>query len=87
MPQVMRHMAEGLVAFLLKRHDHAKPILRAASRELLSSCVLRSLMTFFTPYTANKVPPPGQPTCRPGALYLKEQRAVCIAPGALCCKE
>ena len=53
--QVMRHMAEGVVAFLLKRHDHAKPILRAASRELLSSCVLRSLMTFFTPYTANKV--------------------------------
>ncbi len=50
----MRHVAEGLVAFLLERHDHGKPILRAASRELLSSCVLRSIMTFFTPFTANK---------------------------------
>ena len=56
--QVMRHVAEGLVAFLLERHDHGKPILRAASRELLSSCVLRSIMTFFTPFTANKARAP-----------------------------
>ncbi len=43
------------MAFMLERHDHAKPILRSVARELLSSCVLRSLMSFFTPYTANKV--------------------------------
>ena len=45
------------MAFLLERHDHSKPLLRAACRELLSSCVLRSIMTFFTPYTANKARP------------------------------
>ena len=55
--QVMRHISEGLVAFMLERHDHAKPILRSVARELLSSCVLRSLMSFFNPYTANKVCP------------------------------
>ena len=53
--QVMRHISEGLVAFMLERHDHAKPILRSVARELLSSCVLRCLMFFFNPYTANKV--------------------------------
>ncbi len=53
--QVMKQVSEGLVAFMLERHDHAKPILRSVARELLSSCVLRSLMSFFTPYTANKV--------------------------------
>ena len=45
------------MAFMLERHDHAKPILRSVARELLSSCVLRSLMSFFNPYTANKVCP------------------------------
>ncbi len=43
-----------MVAFMLDRHDHAKPIMRSIARELLSSCVLRSLMTFFSPYTVNK---------------------------------
>jgi hypothetical protein len=52
--QVIRHIAEGMVAFMLERHDHAKPIMRSVARELLSSCVLRSIMTFFTPYTVNK---------------------------------
>ena len=52
--QVVRHIAEGMVAFLLERHDHAKPIMRSVARELLSSCVLRSIMTFFCPYTVNK---------------------------------
>ena len=42
------------MAFLLERHDHAKPIMRSVARELLSSCVLRSIMTFFCPYTVNK---------------------------------
>ena len=42
------------MAFMLERHDHAKPIMRSVARELLSSCVLRSIMTFFTPYTVNK---------------------------------
>ena len=53
-PQVIRHIAEGMVAFMLDRHDHAKPIMRSIARELLSSCVLRSIMTFFSPYTVNK---------------------------------
>ncbi|CAL8462775.1 g2308 [Coccomyxa elongata] len=53
--KVMKQVSEGLVAFMLERHDHAKPILRSVARELLSSCVLRSLMSFFTPYTANKL--------------------------------
>ena len=52
--QVIRHTAEGMVAFMLDRHDHAKPIMRSIARELLSSCVLRSIMTFFSPYTVNK---------------------------------
>ena len=52
--QVIRHIAEGLVAFMLDRHDHAKPIMRSIARELLSSCVLRSIMTFFSPYTVIK---------------------------------
>ena len=43
-----------MVAFMLDRHDHAKPIMRSIARELLSSCVLRSIMTFFSPYTVNK---------------------------------
>lgn len=47
---------------MLERHDHAKPIMRSVARELLSSCVLRSIMTFFSPYTVNKArslcPPP-----------------------------
>ena len=51
---MVRHIAEGMVAFLLERHDHAKPIMRSVARELLSSCVLRSIMTFFCPYTVNK---------------------------------
>lgn len=55
--KVMRQISEGLVAFLLERHDHAKPILRSIARELLSSCVLRCLISFFNPYTANKVGP------------------------------
>ncbi len=54
MLQVIRHVAEGMVAFMLERHDHAKPIMRSVARELLSSCVLRSIIMFFTPYTANK---------------------------------
>ncbi len=55
--QVIRHISEGMVAFMLDRHDHAKPIMRSIARELLSSCVLRSLMTFFSPYTVNKASP------------------------------
>ncbi len=58
---MLRHISEGMVAFLLERHDHAKPIMRSVARELLCSCTLRPLLGFFTPYTANKVRPYKKP--------------------------
>jgi len=53
--QVLRHISEGLVAFLLERHDHAKPLIRSVARELLCSCALRSAILFFNPYSLNRV--------------------------------
>ena len=53
--QVLRHISEGLVAFLLERHDHAKPLIRSVVRELLCSCALRAAILFFNPYSLNRV--------------------------------
>lgn len=48
-------VSEGLAAFVLERGDSSKIMIRSVARELLSSCVLRNLMFYFTPYTINKV--------------------------------
>ena len=65
------------MAFMLERHDHAKPILRSVARELLSSCVLRSLMSFFNPYTANKVCP--RTSHAPSRSDLRRSLLDCLA--------
>ncbi|KAK9807024.1 hypothetical protein WJX72_010915 [[Myrmecia] bisecta] len=53
--KVMKQISEGMVVFMLGRTDHATPMLRVVARELLASCVLRSFISFFTPYNANKL--------------------------------
>lgn len=64
--QVLRHISEGLVAFLLERHDHAKPMIRSVARELLCSCALRSAILFFNPYSLNRV------LARDGSILLSK---------------
>ena len=61
LPQVLRTISEGLVAYLLERSDSNKTMLRAVSRELLAAAVLRNVMFYFTPYTLNKVRAPTPP--------------------------
>ena len=53
--RMIRRMAEGVVGLILNRDDVERPAIRSLSRELLSTCVLRSIIMFFTPYQANKV--------------------------------
>ena len=51
------------MAFLLERHDHAKPLIRSVVRELLCSCALRSAILFFNPYSLNRVGGPAEGNC------------------------
>ena len=48
------------MAFLLERHDHAKPLIRSVVRELLCSCALRAAILFFNPYSLNRVRGPAK---------------------------
>jgi len=90
--QVLRHISEGLVAFLLERHDHAKPMIRSVARELLCSCALRSAILFFNPYSLNRVRayanlrrPRARPRARPRRCVRRRQaQGAPAAPAGAC---
>lgn len=52
--KMLRDVADGLVERLLSPADNQGPLTRSIARELLSSCVLKPLMMFCTPYHVNK---------------------------------
>lgn len=52
--KMLRDVSDGLVAHLLSPADKQGPLTRSIARELLSSCVLKPLMMFCTPYHINK---------------------------------
>ena len=70
---MLRHISEGLVAFLLERHDHAKPMIRSVARELLCSCALRSAILFFNPYSLNRVLARNGRSCLKKHAYLSQR--------------
>ena len=53
--RMIRRMAEGVVGIILSKEDIQRPLLRSLGRELVATCVLRSIIMLFTPYNANKV--------------------------------
>ena len=52
---MLQQIAQGMVNCMMDRGDAAKPMMRAAARELLTTCVLRPVVHLFTPYNINKV--------------------------------
>jgi hypothetical protein len=55
--QVLRGMSESVVSLVLPQQERDLAISRSVVRELLAACVLRPLMTYFTPYSINQVLP------------------------------
>jgi len=53
--RMIKRMAEGVVGIILSKADLERPSLRSLGRELFATCVLRNVVTLFTPYNANKI--------------------------------
>lgn len=53
--KVIKRICEGIISITMSKEDLARPYTRVLARELLATCLIRPILMYFSPYTANKV--------------------------------
>lgn len=53
--RVIRRICEGVLSVVMSKDDLSRPYTKGLAREMMATCVIRPILMFFTPHTANKV--------------------------------